>query len=70
VPADLLCPQAEKSAFVETKHGYSTVFNHGLHRPAAAHSCYGGQVSQIVQTGNFIVEFEKKPRISRISPIF
>jgi len=23
VPADLLCPQAEKSAVVETKHGYA-----------------------------------------------
>jgi hypothetical protein len=29
--AGLLCPQAEKSSFVETKHGYSTVFNHGFH---------------------------------------
>jgi len=25
-PAGLLCPRAEKSAFVETKHGYDTVF--------------------------------------------
>jgi hypothetical protein len=24
VPAGLLCPQAEKSAFVETKHGYTS----------------------------------------------
>ena len=30
MPADLLCPQAEKSAFVETKHGYGTVFNRRL----------------------------------------
>jgi len=44
----------KKSAFVETKHGYDIVFNHGFHGLRG--------FSQIVQTGNFVVEFEKKER--------
>jgi len=56
VPAGLLCPQAEKSAFVETKHGY------GLKLPFLTADFQITPILQIVRTGNFVVEFGKKKR--------